>query len=78
MELTRVVPSLRSRLQTALRLKRALRLVWQTAPRWTLVNAALVFVQSGLPLAALYLIKCILVLILPQTLLRNYEWQISK
>ena len=49
--------SLRTRLQTALRLERALRLVWQTAPRWTLVNVALVFVQGALPLAALYLMK---------------------
>jgi ATP-binding cassette, subfamily B, bacterial len=48
---------LRTRLQTALRLERALRLVWQTAPRWTLVNVALVFVQGALPLAALYLMK---------------------
>jgi ATP-binding cassette subfamily B protein len=44
-------------METALRLKRALRLVWQTAPRWTLVNAALVLVQGALPLAALYLMK---------------------
>jgi ATP-binding cassette subfamily B protein len=57
LELTRNVIPLRTRIQTALRLERALRLVWQTAPRWTLVNAALVFVQGGLPLAALYLMK---------------------
>jgi ATP-binding cassette subfamily B protein len=57
LELTRNVIPLRTRLQTALRLERALRLVWQTAPRWTLVNAALVFVQGGPPLAALYLMK---------------------
>jgi ATP-binding cassette subfamily B protein len=49
--------NLRTRLQTALRLERALQLVWQTAQRWTLVNAALVFVQGALPLAALYLMK---------------------
>lgn len=48
---------LRARIQTALRLERALRLVWQTSPRWTLINAALVFAQGGLPLAALYLMK---------------------
>jgi len=42
---------LRTRIQTALRL------VWQTAPRWTLVNVALVFWQGALPLAALYLMK---------------------
>jgi ATP-binding cassette subfamily B protein len=49
--------TLRSRLQTALRLQRALRLVWQTAPDWTLVNAALTFVQGLLPLAALFMTK---------------------
>jgi ATP-binding cassette subfamily B protein len=53
-------PSLRKRLQIALHLGRALRLLWQTAPRWTLVNVGLVFVQGALPLAALYLIKRIL------------------
>jgi len=47
-------------LQTALQLGRALRLVWQTAPIWTLVNGALVFVQGALPLVALYLMKRIL------------------
>jgi ATP-binding cassette subfamily B protein len=55
--LTGDVATLRTRLQTALRLQRALRLVWQTAPRWTLVNVALVFAQGALPLAALYLMK---------------------
>lgn len=49
-------PTLRARLQTALRLERAVRLVWETAPRWTLVNTALVLVQGALPL---YLMKCI-------------------
>ena len=43
--------------QAAFRLGRALRLVWRTAPRWTLVNTALVVVQGGLPLAALYVMK---------------------
>ncbi len=54
---TASIPTLRARIQTALRLERALRLVWQTAPRWTLVNAALVLAQGALPLAALYLMK---------------------
>jgi ATP-binding cassette, subfamily B, bacterial len=53
-------PSLRVRLRTALRLGRALRLLWQTSPRWTLVNLALVFIQGVLPLVSLYLIKRIL------------------
>ena len=48
---------LRNPIQTALQMGRALRLVWRTAPRWTLVNGLLVFVQGALPLAALYLMK---------------------
>jgi multiple sugar transport system permease protein len=48
-------PTPGQRIQAAFRLGRALRLVWQTAPRWTLVNAALVVVQGGLPLSALNL-----------------------
>lgn len=51
------IPTPRQRIQAALRIGRALRLVWQTAPRWTLVNVALAFVQGALPLAALYLMK---------------------
>ena len=47
-------------IQTALRLGRALRLVWQIAPNWTLINSLLVLVQGALPLAALYLMKRIL------------------
>ena len=53
-------PTPRQRIQAAFRLGRALRLVWQTAPRWTLANLALVLVQGGLPLAALYMMKRIL------------------
>jgi ATP-binding cassette subfamily B protein len=53
-------PTLRNRIKTALNLGRALRLVWQTAPSWTLVNGLLVFVQGVLPLAALYMMKRIM------------------
>jgi ATP-binding cassette subfamily B protein len=56
----KVRSSLWSRLQTAVQLGRALRLVWQTAPNWTLVNSLLVFVNGLLPLAALYVMKRIL------------------
>ena len=51
---------LRNPIQTALQMGRALRLVWRTAPRWTLVNGLLTFVQGVLPLAALYLMKRII------------------
>jgi ATP-binding cassette, subfamily B, bacterial len=50
-------PSITQRVKTVLRLERALHFVWQFAPRWTLVNVALVFAQGALPLAALYLMK---------------------
>ena len=49
--------SLKKRLQTVFRLKRAVRLVWQCAPGWTLLNLVLIVVQGVLPLAALYLMK---------------------
>ena len=48
---------LKKTIQTALRLDRALRLVWRSSPGWTLVNLALVVVQGLIPLAALYLMK---------------------
>ena len=53
-------PTLGKRIKTALNLGRALRMVWQTAPGWTLVNSLLVFVQGVLPLAALYMMKRIM------------------
>jgi ATP-binding cassette subfamily B protein len=53
-------PTPRQRIKAAFRLGRALRLVWQTAPRWTLVNTALVVVQGAVPLASLYVMKRVL------------------
>ena len=47
----------RQTLRQAIRLDRAMRLVWQAAPGWTLLNLALIGVQGALPLAALYLMK---------------------
>lgn len=47
-------------IQSALQLRRALSLVWQTAPKWTLINIALSVIQGVLPLAALYLMKRLL------------------
>jgi ATP-binding cassette subfamily B protein len=41
----------------ALRLGRALRLVWQTTRLWTLLNLALVLAQATLPLVSLYAVK---------------------
>lgn len=48
------------RAKGALRLGRAIRLVWDGAGRWALASLALVAVQAVLPLAALYLLKLII------------------
>src|SRR5512141_1588923 len=47
------------KLQRFLLLRRAIRLVWQAAPGWTLASLVLLIVQGLLPLAALYLLKLI-------------------
>jgi ATP-binding cassette subfamily B protein len=52
--------NLGQKIQKGLRLGRALRLVWKSAPGWTLVNSILVVVQGLLPLTALYLLKRII------------------
>jgi ATP-binding cassette subfamily B protein len=51
--------SLKEKVINTLHLKRALSLVWQSAPKWTLVSAFLVVLQGTLPLASLYLMKLI-------------------
>ncbi|MBM4467492.1 MAG: ABC transporter ATP-binding protein [Chloroflexi bacterium] len=43
----------------ALRLDFALRLVWQSAPGWTMASLALLVVQGALPLVSLYLTKLV-------------------
>ncbi len=52
--------SLKKRLSTALRLRRAWRLVWTAAPGWTLLNLGLIVLQGLLPLASLVLLKQII------------------
>jgi ATP-binding cassette subfamily B protein len=47
------------KLQRLLLLRRAVRLVWQSAPGWTLASLVLLIVQGLLPLASLYLLKLI-------------------
>ena len=42
-----------------MRLQRALHLVWQGAPGWTIANVAFIFVQGVLPLLSLYLMKLV-------------------
>lgn len=54
----RRAPLLR-KLALSLRLRRALHLVWTSAPGWTSVGIGLVLVQAVLPLAALYVTKLV-------------------
>ncbi len=43
----------------AFQLRKAVELVWSSAPRWTIASFALIVLQGVLPLAALYLMKLI-------------------
>lgn len=52
--------STKDKLTNTLRLGRALSLVWQSAPGWTLASAFLVLLEGTLPLAYLYLLKLII------------------
>lgn len=56
---TRGTESIKEKVINTFRLKRALSLVWQSAPGWTLVSGFLVVLQGTLPLASLYLMKLI-------------------
>lgn len=48
------------RARGALRLGRAVRLVWDSAPRWTIASLGLVVLQGVVPLVSLYLLKLII------------------
>ncbi|MBE9036789.1 ABC transporter ATP-binding protein [aff. Roholtiella sp. LEGE 12411] len=50
---------LKHKIQGALRLKRALQLVWQSSPTWMIARILLLILQSTLPLLSLYLMKVI-------------------
>jgi ATP-binding cassette subfamily B protein len=52
-------PPLKDKIKQGLHLERALRLVWQSAPGWTVANAGLMLIQGLLPLLSLYLMKLI-------------------
>lgn len=53
-----VVPKVTSKpLKSALNLKRALHLVWQSSPGWTIAGTSLSIVQGIIPLLTLYLMK---------------------
>ncbi len=50
--------TIQNRVQSLLsNFRQALRFVWESSPRWTLANIALLLIQGLLPLATLYLIK---------------------
>jgi ATP-binding cassette subfamily B protein len=51
------VESLGQKLKNDLYLGRALRLIWQSTPGWTVASVTLLVVQGVLPLASLYLLK---------------------
>ena len=51
--------TLKERIRHSLHLERALRLVWQSAPGWTVANFGLILIQGLLPLVSLYLMKLI-------------------
>jgi len=55
-----VPPKISQAVGQAFRLGRAVRLVWQCAPGWAVLNMVLVILQGLLPLATLYLIKRII------------------
>jgi ATP-binding cassette, subfamily B, bacterial len=52
--------SLKQAIQGLVGLKRAILLVWKSAPGWMLLNSVLVFVQGLLPLATLFLVRQII------------------
>ena len=51
--------SIKEKIRHSLHLERALRLVWQSAPGWTVANFGLILIQGLLPLISLYLMKLI-------------------
>lgn len=56
----KIKDTLQERIKRTLHIGRAMRLVWLSAPKWTVANIALVTVQGFLPLILLYLIKLII------------------
>jgi len=53
-------PDKRPRLKDALHIGGAMRLVWDAAPGWTVLNVVMAVVQGVLPLLSVYLLKLIL------------------
>ncbi len=57
--MTTSLPRLRLKILQTLRLGRAVRLVWQSSPIWTMARVLLLVVQGILPLLSLYLMKLV-------------------
>ncbi|MEB3119997.1 MAG: ABC transporter ATP-binding protein [Snowella sp.] len=53
-------PQLKDKIRQALRLRLALKLIWQSSPTWTIARLILLTIQSILPLLSLYLMKVII------------------
>lgn len=49
--------SIKKRIRQALRIDRAMLLVWKASPGWTLLSVVFTVIQGVIPLAALYIIK---------------------
>ena len=54
-----VISRISPKLSNVLQLKRALQLVWQGSPKWTVASVALVLIQGLLPLVTLYAMKLV-------------------
>jgi ATP-binding cassette subfamily B protein len=59
MSVSRTSTTFVPKLQRLLFMRRALRLVWESSPGWTIANLVLLVIQGLLPLASLYLLKLI-------------------
>jgi ATP-binding cassette subfamily B protein len=55
-----LISHLTAKIQESIRLGRALRLVWQSGPRWAIASGILLFIQGILPLLSLYLMKLVI------------------
>lgn len=53
-------PGLLTRARELTGMKRAIRLVWESAPGWTIANATIIVIQGLLPLVSLYFLKLII------------------
>jgi len=55
----RISASVKPKILGVLRLRRAVRLVWESGPGWTIASLALIVIQGVLPLVTVYLMKLV-------------------